>query len=336
MTKVTYNKITGIAVGLTLIVIVLGAWVRLTDAGLGCPDWPGCYGKLTWPKTEDQVLAANTRWAERPVETGKAIREMVHRYVAGILGFLVLLLTVSAWRRRSSDPTQPVILPTVSLLWIAFQATLGMWTVTLLLKPAIVLAHLAGGMLTLALLFLLYLRTRPDAHRTPALSELAVRWPIRLGFIVIATQLLLGGWVSTNYAALACPDFPTCMGQWWPEADFDEGFQLWRGVGVDYEGGVLDQSARVAIHLAHRIGAIVVIAYFGYLLWRLFQIPSLRQPASWLCGLLAAQITLGILNVVLGLPLSIAVAHNGFAALLIMAMVYLTDRTSLPAPGRKS
>lgn len=336
MTKVTYNKITGIAVALTLIVIVLGAWVRLTDAGLGCPDWPGCYGKLTWPKTEDQVLAANTQWAERPVETGKAIREMVHRYAAGILGLLVLLLTASAWRRRSSDPTQPVILPTVSLLWITFQAALGMWTVTLLLKPAIVLAHLAGGMLTLALLFLLYLRTRPHAHRTPGLSELAVRWPIRLGFIVIATQLLLGGWVSTNYAALACPDFPTCMGQWWPEADFDEGFQLWRGVGVDYEGGVLDQSARVAIHLAHRIGAIVVITYFGYLLWRLFQVPSLRQSASWLGGLLVAQITLGILNVVLGLPLSIAVAHNGFAALLIMAMVYLTDRTSLPDAGRRS
>lgn len=333
MSKTTYNKITLLTVGLTLVVIVLGAWVRLTDAGLGCPDWPGCYGELTWPKTEDQVLAANTQWAERPVETGKAIREMVHRYAAGILGILVLVLTVTGWRRRRSDPTQPVILPIVTLLWITFQAALGMWTVTLLLKPAIVLAHLAGGMLTLALLFLLYLRTRPTGQTSASLTELGLRWPIRLGLVVIALQLLLGGWVSTNYAALACPDFPTCMGQWWPESNFDEGFKIWRGVGVDYEGGILDQPSRVAIHLAHRIGALVVVGYFAYLLWRLFQVPSLRRPATWVTGLLTVQITLGILNVVLGLPLAIAVAHNGVAALLIMAMVYLTHRTTLPSAG---
>jgi len=326
MNKTTYNKVTLFTVALTLVVIVLGAWVRLTDAGLGCPDWPGCYGKLTWPKGEDQVLAANIQWAERPVETGKAIREMVHRYAAGILGILVLLLAAFAWRKRNIDPTQPVALPIITLVWISFQAALGMWTVTMLLKPAIVLAHLGGGMLTLALLFWLYLKTKPDPIR-PTLPERSLKWPIRIGFVVIVAQLLMGGWVSTNYAALACPDFPTCMGQWWPQTNFSEGFQLWRGVGVDYEGGILDQPSRIAIHLAHRIGAIFVVVYFAYLFWRMFKIPSLVKPAGVLLVLLSAQITLGILNVVLGLPLWSAVAHNGFAALLVMAMVYLTHRT---------
>lgn len=322
MGTATFNKLVLTAVGLTLIVIVLGAWVRLTDAGLGCPDWPGCYGKLTWPQTQDEVAAANIEWAERPVETGKAIREMVHRYAAGLLGLIVLALTITAWRRRRIDSAFPVALPSVILLWIAAQATLGMWTVTLLLKPAIVSAHLGGGMLTLALLFWLYLKTRPVQSK-PSLPERSLKWPMRIGLIVIVTQLMLGGWVSTNYAALSCPDFPTCMGEWWPETDFDEGFTLWRGVGVDYEGGILDQPARVAIHLAHRIGAVFVLTYFVWLLWRMASIAPLRQPGLILGALLTTQITLGILNVVLGLPLGVAVAHNGVAALLVMAMVYL-------------
>lgn len=332
MSKTYYSKVALTAVALTLVVIVLGAWVRLTDAGLGCPDWPGCYGELTWPKSEDQVLAANTRWAERPVETGKAIREMVHRYVAGILILLVSYLTISAWRRRSSDPSHPVALPSVILAWILCQAALGMWTVTLLLKPAIVLAHLGGGMLTLGLLFWLYLKTRPQQSK-PSLPERSLKWPVRVGLVVIVAQLMMGGWVSTNYAALACPDFPTCMGQWWPEGDYEEGFKLWRGVGVDYEGGVLDQPARIAIHMAHRVGAVVVVAFFAWLLWRLYAVRSLVRSAQILTALLVTQITLGILNVVLGLPLTIAVAHNGVAALLVMAMVYLGYRTNNQAMG---
>lgn len=332
MSKTHYSKVALTAVALTLFVIVLGAWVRLTDAGLGCPDWPGCYGELTWPKSEDQVLAANTRWAERPVETGKAIREMVHRYVAGILILLVSYLTISAWRRRSSDPSHPVALPSVILAWILFQAALGMWTVTLLLIPAIVLAHLGGGMLTLGLLFWLYLKTRPQQSK-PSLPERSLKWPVRVGLVVIVAQLMMGGWVSTNYAALACPDFPTCMGQWWPEGNYEEGFKLWRGVGVDYEGGVLDQPTRIAIHMAHRVGAVVVVAFFAWLLWRLYAVRSLVRSAQILTALLVTQITLGILNVVLGLPLTIAVAHNGVAALLVMAMVYLGYRTNNQAMG---
>lgn len=332
MSKTHYSKVALTAVALTLFVIVLGAWVRLTDAGLGCPDWPGCYGELTWPKSEDQVLAANTRWAERPVETGKAIREMVHRYVAGILILLVSYLTISAWRRRSSDPSHPVALPSVILAWILCQAALGMWTVTLLLIPAIVLAHLSGGMLTLGLLFWLYLKTRPQQSK-PSLPERSLKWPVRVGLVVIVAQLMMGGWVSTNYAALACPDFPTCMGQWWPEGNYEEGFKLWRGVGVDYEGGVLDQPTRIAIHMAHRVGAVVVVAFFAWLLWRLYAVRSLVRSAQILTALLVTQITLGILNVVLGLPLTIAVAHNGVAALLVMAMVYLGYRTNNQAMG---
>jgi cytochrome c oxidase assembly protein subunit 15 len=316
-----YNRLALAATVLTLVVIVLGAFVRLTDAGLGCPDWPGCYGKLTWPQTEQSIQAANERWAERPVEAGKAAREMAHRYAATALGFLVLLLAVFAWRRRG-EPGQPVALPLALLILVIFQGLLGMWTVTLLLKPAIVLAHLAGGMLTFCLLTWLYLETRPN-RPAANLPQRRLKWPLAIATAVLAGQIFLGGWVSTNYAALACPDFPTCMGQIWPETDFVEGFTLWRGVGVDYEGGILDHDARIAIHLAHRIGALIVMGVFGWLLWLLLRTPGMVGPGRVLAALLVGQITLGVLNVVLGLPLAIAVAHNGVAALLLEMMVYL-------------
>jgi len=328
MTLTFYNRLALAAAILTFVVIVLGAWVRLTDAGLGCPDWPGCYGELTWPKDEETIAAANARWAERPVETGKAIREMVHRYAATGLGLMVLILAALAWRRRE-DPRQPVVLPIVLLAVVIFQGMLGMWTVTLLLKPAIVLAHLAGGMLTFSLLVWLFLKTRP-ARPEPNLLQRRLTWPLTVGLVVLIGQIMLGGWTSTNYAALACPDFPTCMGQWVPETNFSEGFRLWRGVGVDYEGGILDQDARVAIHLTHRVGALVVIAVFAWLLARLFSTPGMRGPAGALTALLTTQITLGILNVVMSLPLWVAVAHNGVAALLLASMVYLLTLSSAP------
>ncbi len=321
----TYNRLALFAAILTFVVIVLGAWVRLTDAGLGCPDWPGCYGHLTWPQDEGSLAVAEQVRPDRAVDVGSAVREMVHRYAAGILGLIVLALAILAWRRRR-DPAQPVALPIALLVLIIFQATLGAWTVTMLLKPAIVLAHLAGGMLTFSLLVWLYLKTR-QAQPRPNLPQRRLRWPLALGLTVLVSQILLGGWVSTNYAALSCPDFPTCMGQWWPDADFNEGFTVWRGVGVDYEGGILDQNARVAIHMAHRLGAIVVIGIFSWLLWKLFRTPSMAAPASLLSLLLVVQITFGILNVVLGLPLWIAVAHNGFAALLLGCMVWLLTLT---------
>ena len=329
MNRSLYNKLALFAACLTLVVIVLGAWVRLTDAGLGCPDWPGCYGHLTWPANEEAIATADQVRADRAVDVGAAIREMVHRYAAGFLGLIVLVLAIMAWRRRHI-PGQPVRLPMLLLALILFQSALGAWTVTMLLKPAIVLAHLAGGMLTFSLLVLLYLRTRPEQPR-PNLPQRKLKPALTLATAVLVAQVLLGGWVSTNYAALACPDFPTCTGQWWPESDFVEGFTVWRGVGVDYEGGILDQPARVAIHLAHRIGALVVIAIFAWLLWRLLHTPGMSGPGLVLGTLLSGQIVLGILNIVLGLPLAVAVAHNGVAALLLGCMVYLLHRSS---PGK--
>ncbi len=328
MTLKTYNRLALTALYLTFVVIVLGAWVRLTDAGLGCPDWPGCYGHLTWPQNDEALAAADQVRPDRSVDVGEAIREMVHRYAAGILGILVLLLAIFAWKRRD-EPGQPVKLPMALLVLIIAQATLGAWTVTMLLKPAIVTLHLAGGMLTFSLLMWLYLATRP-ARPANTLDQRKLRVPLVVATSVLVAQILLGGWVSTNYAALSCPDFPTCMGQWWPESNFSEGFTLWRGVGVDFEGGVLDQDARVAIHLTHRIGALFIVAVFGWLLLKLFRTPGLKAPASILTALLTTQITFGILNVVLGLPLWIAVAHNGTAALLLACMVYLLTRTSAP------
>ncbi|TVS13203.1 MAG: heme A synthase [Wenzhouxiangella sp.] len=326
-----YNRLALVACILTFIVVVLGAWVRLTDAGLGCPDWPGCYGHLSWPSTEQSIAVADQVRADRAVDVGAAVREMVHRYAAGLLGLLVLALAVMAWRRRR-DPDQPVGLPLLLLGLIIFQSALGAWTVTMLLKPAIVLAHLTGGLLTFSLLILLYLRTRPEKPR-PNLPQRKLKTALGAATVVLVVQILLGGWVSTNYAALACPDFPTCTGQWWPDSDFREGFTLWRGVGVDYEGGILDQEGRVAIHMAHRIGAVAVIGVFAWLLMKLFSTPGMTAPGLILAALLATQIALGILNVVWGLPLYIAVAHNGVAALLLACMVYLLHRTRLPRPS---
>lgn len=327
-----FRRLAWFATGLTLIVIVAGAWVRLTDAGLGCPDWPGCYGMVTWPNTPEHIEEATSRFSEfseaRNVDSGKAFREMAHRYVAGLLGLLILGLTVMAWRNRR-DPDQPVALPSLILALVTFQALLGMWTVTLLLKPAIVTAHLAGGMTTFALLLLLALRVTPSA--APSLPARGERWAVWIGFAVVVVQILLGGWVSTNYAALACPDFPACTGVLWPQTDFSEGFRIWRGVGVDYEGGILDQPARVAIHMAHRIWALVVIGVLLWLFSRLIKVEDLRRTAGWMLAVLIAQVAIGIYNVVGSLPLPNAVAHNGVAAILLGTMIVLLHRTRRPA-----
>ena len=309
-----FEKLARVSVVLCLCVVVLGAWVRLTDAGLGCPDWPGCYGELLVP--DDPASAA--AWPERPLETGKAWREMIHRYAAGALGILVLALAVTAWRRRG-EPGQPVVLPTFLLGLIVFQALLGMWTVTLLLKPLVVMLHLMGGMTTLAILF--WLARKPEATGVPADAGLQ-RFAL-LGLGILGLQIALGGWVSTNYAALACPDFPTCQGRWWPTMDFATGFDPWHGIGIDYEGGILNNAARVAIHFTHRIGAVVAAIVLGLLAWRAWRHPGLAGAAGWLAALLAAQLILGVVMVMTQLPLSLATAHNGVAALLLLAVVNL-------------
>ncbi len=323
-----FRKLAWATTGLALIVIVIGAWVRLTHAGLGCPDWPGCYGMITWPTAPDAIDQANQAWGHlREVEGGKAFREMLHRYLAGILGLMILALAVIAWRRRG-QPGQPLLLPGILLLLVTFQAALGMWTVTLLLKPAIVTAHLIGGMTTFALLLWLALRVTPRRH-PPTLPARAQFRTVVLAMIVIGIQIILGGWVSTNYAALACSGFPTCNGQWLPAVDLSEAFRVWRGIGVDYEGGVLDHEARAAIQLAHRVWAIVVVAVTTWLLARLWRAEDLRRTALVLGGLLLAQLAVGVWNVIGGLPLANAVAHSGLAALLLGTLVIALDKTSL-------
>ena len=311
---------------LALCVVVLGAYVRLSDAGLGCPDWPGCYGHLDVPRGADQIATANAAYPERPVETAKAWKEMLHRYVAGVLGLLILGLAITAWRNRHAAD-QALVLPLALLGLVVFQALLGMWTVTLQLKPAVVTAHLIGGMTTLALLWWLTLRHSPHRSVGPAPSGLRP-WAV-LGLAIVSAQIILGGWVSTNYAALACTDFPTCQAQWWPSMDLREAFIIWRGLGVNYEFGVLDHPARVAIHMAHRLGALMVLLYIGWLVWRVVRTSyghELRWLAAALAALLALQVTLGIGNVLMSLPLPVAVAHNGVAALLLLALVTLNHQ----------
>jgi heme a synthase len=324
-----------IATLLCLCVVVLGAWVRLTDAGLGCPDWPGCYGVLTVPQTEAQLQLAEQFRPDRAVDVGAAWREMAHRYVAGILGLTILALAVIALVNRR-DPAQPVVLPVALLALVIFQSLLGMWTVTLLLKPLIVMLHLLGGLSTLTLLFLL---ARMPGHEPRApLEGRGLRRVVAAGLAVLVMQVALGGWTSTNYAALACPDFPTCQTQWWPDMDFQEAFIMWRGLGVDYEHGVLDGRANTAIHMTHRIGALVASAV---LLWGVFM--ALRRSrservrlAAWLVsGALLAQVSIGVLIVLLGLPLGLATAHNAMAALLLLAVVnfnFTLRRTPVPLP----
>jgi cytochrome c oxidase assembly protein subunit 15 len=295
--------------------------VRLTDAGLGCPDWPGCYGRLVVP---DQATPAHELGAEftRPLEAGKAWREMIHRYLASTLGLVCLALAGLAWRNRR-DPGQPWRAPLALVALIVFQGLLGMWTVTLLLKPIVVVAHLFGGFATLALLFSL---GRWRSARVPAptarLRTLGVA-----AAAALVLQIFLGGWTSANYAALACPDFPTCQTQWWPAiADFEEGFVLWRGIGIDYEGGVLDHPARVAVHFTHRLGAVLAALLIALLGWRLARERATRGDGLAVLVGLAAQLSLGVSIVWFGVPLAVAVLHNGVAALLLLTVINANQR----------
>ena len=306
---------------LALFVVVVGAWVRLTDAGLGCPDWPGCYGQLflTESAVEQVELAAD--YPERPLEAGKAWREMFHRYLATTLGLICLLLAALAWFNRR-DPEQPKRMPFVLLGVVIFQGLLGMWTVTLLLKPVIVMAHLLGGLTTLGLLsWLSRWRQRP-VGAVAASGTLGL-----VAAIVLVLQISLGGWTSANYAALACPDFPTCQTRWWPPLmDFREGFVMWRGLGIDYEGGVLDNPARVAIHFTHRLGAILAAALIGLLGFRLARYAETRLDGTVILAALATQLVLGASIVLFGVPLAVAVGHNGVAALLLLTVLNANQR----------
>jgi len=353
--------------------VMFGAFVRLSNAGLSCPDWPTCYGQATWPQHAQAVAHADAAFPDRPYEAHKAWREQVHRFLAGTLGVMVLLLAlIASWRKRSALlavivgavfaavgvglymrgehawssllAVCAIALPAIAAIrlhqpsaWricvlalavIIFQAMLGMWTVTLLLKPIVVMGHLLGGMTTFALLAYVALRfagvAAPDEHMAD------LRRLVTIGIVLLFCQIALGGWTSANYAALACGygpgSFPQCLGQWMPPTDFGQGFVLWRGIGVNYEGGVLDMAARSAIQLAHRFGALVVFCYLGWLSHKLAR-RGLRALGLAIALALAAQVLLGISNVYFGLPLPVATAHNGVAALLLFTLLATLART---------
>ena len=309
---------------LTLVVVVLGAYVRLSDAGLSCPDWPGCYGQIGVPSEVEEVAAAEAAFPGTPVEVGKAWKEMVHRYLAGILGLAILAIAVWSWCRRH-EPGMPVVLPWALVGLVVFQALLGMWTVTWLLKPAVVTAHLLGGMATLGVLAWLVLKhlARLRGWQLSGGSALA-SWSV-VALVVLVLQIGLGGWTSANYAALACPDFPLCNGELWPQMDLAEGFQLQRELGRTTSGELVSHEGLVSVHFVHRLGAIVTLVLLvGAAIAALMHGARVtRAAATTVLVLLLVQLGLGIATVLQARPLGYAVAHNGNAALLLLATLLL-------------
>jgi cytochrome c oxidase assembly protein subunit 15 len=315
-----------VATLLALCVVSLGAYVRLTDAGLGCPDWPGCYGTLTVPQSEAAILQAQTTYPDSAVEVGKAWREMAHRYLAGTLGLLVLAIFVLGWKARKEIKSSPYT-SSFLLLLIGFQAMLGMWTVTMLLKPAIVSGHLLGGMSTLAVLS--WLAHRHWGYYSDSIVTCQrLRLAIRLALVLLFMQIFLGGWTSTNYAALACTDFPTCHGAWVPDMDFKDAFHMVRELGLSKDGSALSLASLTAIQWTHRVGALVSFIYLGALGLTTLKYWQLKRWSVLLLGALITQIALGISNLVLHLPLVLAVAHNFTAALLVIIVVVLNSKIS--------
>ena len=311
---------------LALCVVSLGAYVRLTDAGLGCPDWPGCYGTLTVPQSEAAILQAQTTYPDSAVEVGKAWREMAHRYLAGTLGLLVLAIFVLGWKARNEIKSSPYT-SSFLLLLIGFQAMLGMWTVTMLLKPAIVSGHLLGGMSTLAVLS--WLAHRHWGYYSDSIVTCQrLRLAIRFALVLLFMQIFLGGWTSTNYAALACTDFPTCHGAWVPDMDFSDAFHMVRELGLSKDGSALSLASLTAIQWTHRVGALVSFIYLGALGLTTLKYWQLKRWSFLLLVALITQIALGISNLVLHLPLVLAVAHNFTAALLVIIVVVLNSKIS--------
>ena len=306
-------------------VIVLGSFTRLVDAGLGCPDWPGCYGHLTWPTGAADVAVANFYFPEFPVDHEKTWPEMVHRYLAGTLGLLVLGLAIFAFRFRQ-DSDYPFRLPMFLVLLVIWQALFGMWTVTLKLWPQVVAAHLMGGFATFTLLGVLVFRLNNGWRLPPPAVALmsTLRPAFLLGLMIVVVQVFLGGWVAANYAAVACPDFPTCQSQWWPNMNMSAGFDFFQHVGPNYLGGQLEGDARTAIHFVHRLGALVTTLYLLGLIFAVWRAGAnhagMRAIAAVIAGLLVTQVGLGIANVMLNIPLAVAVLHNLFGALLMAAM----------------
>jgi cytochrome c oxidase assembly protein subunit 15 len=326
-----YRRLLLVATLLAFAVIALGAYVRLSDAGLGCPDWPGCYGHwLGVPDAAHEQQAAQQAYPGQPLDSAKAWKEMLHRYFAGTLGLLILALCLLAWRPAIRCHQSPA-LPTLLLVIVGLQAALGMWTVTLLLKPVIVTLHLLGGMATLSLLVGLALSGRQTVG--PAAIGAGPRWLAAGALLAVVVQIALGGWVSSNYAALACPDFPLCQGQWRPAMDFAQAYTLHRELGLTAAGELLSLDALTAIHWTHRLGALVVAGLAGTLALALLRSEGWRAWGGVLLAVLVIQVGLGIANVLLALPLGLALAHNLGAAALLAALLSINVRLHRARPA---
>lgn len=315
---------------LTFDLVLFGAFTRLTDSGLGCPDWPGCYGSASPVGAKVHIDAAQTAMPTGPVTHGKAWVEMIHRYLATAVGVLILTLATATWLqgRRRDGPQDPVAgvglaWPVFTLIWVCVQGAFGALTVTMKLFPAIVTLHLIGGLVLLALLCV------QAVHHSVAAqggSRVGLSGQLRIALWAVAglvsVQVVLGGWVSTNYAVLACTTFPTCQGSWWPAMDFAQGFEVWRELGMLQDGSHISFAGLTAIHYVHRLMAYVVLAALVWLAWRLRRVAALRAQSHWLAGLAALQLVTGLSNVVLGWPLVAAVLHTGGAAALVVVLTW--------------
>jgi heme a synthase len=328
------HALTLLTLFLTFDLVVFGSFTRLTDSGLGCPDWPGCYGSASPLGAREEISAAQTAQPTGPVTWSKAWIEMIHRYLAMAVGVLILVMTAFAWSLRGKAAGVSPWWPTVTLVWVIAQGTFGALTVTMKLFPAVVTLHLLGGM---GLLALLAAQSEVFTPRPVTLSP-ALRRGAQAVALLVVLQIALGGWVSTNYAVLACTDFPTCQGRWWPDMDFTHGFAIWRELGEAKTGGYLPFAALTAIHYTHRLAAYVVLAAMLARAWALHRSAEASAPrfALGLVALAAWQLISGLSNVVLGWPIVAALAHSAGAALIVIWLSLLLTRAHAPAVSARS
>ena len=322
-----FQALTLLTLFLTFDLVMFGAFTRLTDSGLGCPDWPGCYGYTSPIGATSHIAAAQSAMPTGPVTFGKAWIEMIHRYLATGVGVLILVLAVASWLAKLRSGKSQMISPwwpTLTLFWVCLQGAFGALTVTMKLFPAIVTLHLLGGLTLLALLSVQVVRSaQAQGRATVTLVTPGVRFLMWATLAMLLMQVVLGGWVSTNYAVLACTDFPKCQDSWWPQMNFSQGFEFWRELGKTADGEAISFAALTAIHYVHRSMAFVVLVVFGFLAWKLNRLAPLRAHSRWLAGLISLQLVTGLSNVVLGWPLVAAVLHTGGAGALLIVLTFI-------------
>lgn len=330
-----YRKLVWITLFLTFDLIMFGSFTRLTDSGLGCPDWPGCYGQANPVQAHADIRAAEALMPTGPVTVVKAWIEMIHRYLAMAVGVLIIAIMVVAWRKWLNSGRQLLTfapaLPTALFLLVCLQGAFGAWTVTMKLQPIIVTIHLLLGLTMLALLAIL--ASRHTLQTAVAASARAIFTPAVAALVLLVIQIILGGWVSTNYAVLACTDFPLCHGMLLPPMDFGHGFTLWRELGKTSSGDLLPVEALTAIHWVHRNFAFIVIAYIAWLAHKAYRIEGLRKTGKWLLIAIGLQFASGVSTIYLSWPIAIAISHNGGAALLVILLVLLMYKSRLSPVG---